>query len=594
MKISYKNKIVLLYILIIVIPCFIVVVYLNVSIYRSVSEKATDDIMLMLRQMNNSVDFKMNIYERVLNILCFDEDIQNVLSEKDRLPLAQDISDEKKLFNILDTAQYNHGLSSARLYVHSKKIYANQNYTFFNMEKISDKPWYLPATENEGKVYWYIDDELINGVNVVKGVCMLKNISGNFERIGYLEISVPLNDFFDFEIDSNEWIQNTLVIDEDNRIVACDEKKKIGEKAENIEDINFPQNDSGKIWNKSRSNFVLFINIRNTKWKLITCVTKNDLIKFEKLTTMSMTINTILCISIVLLAFLLMYFVIKRTVCYIQKIHKLIDDEDVSIFENLEDNLRLSSDKYDFDLLEYKVNAVVKELKNKIEDAYVLKINERNAMLKALQEQINPHFIYNTLDTLNWMAFDYCVPQINEMIDALAKYCRISLSNGRDIIRLKEEIDLTKAYFKIQKKRYEDRFSVNYDINENFLDCAFPKLTLQPIVENALIHGLNKEDKEQKLLINIEVKEDEEDLLIVVTDNGIGIDEQTLEQMFNGTLQTNECLQGGYGIYNVYNRIKVFCDEESKYGLFIKSAVGKGTVVTLKIKNFLYSEKEES
>ena len=101
MRVSYKNKTVLIYIIVIVVPCFVAVAYLNAAIYRSVYDKANDDIMLTLKQMNNSVDFKMNIYERVMNILCVNEDIQSVLSEEQRLSLKQDISDERKLFNTL-------------------------------------------------------------------------------------------------------------------------------------------------------------------------------------------------------------------------------------------------------------------------------------------------------------------------------------------------------------------------------------------------------------------------------------------------------------------------------------------------------------
>lgn len=586
MRVSYKNKTVLIYIIVIVVPCFVAVAYLNAAIYRSVYDKANDDIMLTLKQMNNSVDFKMNIYERVMNILCVNEDIQSVLSEEQRLSLKQDISDERKLFNTLNTAQYNHGLSSVRLYVNPVKLYANQNYTFFNMDKVRDEQWFRNALKRQGKTYWYMDSELINGRNVVKGVCILKSITKDLDCIGALEISIPLADFFSFALESNKWIKNTFVIDKDGKIIACDDRSRLGTELASVKGMSFPRGSSGKVFGKKQS--VLFVKIRNTDWRLITSVKKNELMTFGNLTTMSTTITSVLCISVALLAFLLMYIFMNRTVGYIQKIHKLIDSEGVLNIENIDENPEAGGSIYDFDILEYKVNALVKELKCKIEDAYVLKINERNAMLKALQEQINPHFIYNTLDTLNWMALDYGVPEINEVISALAGYFRISLSKGRDIIHLREELDLIKAYLKIQKKRYEDRFTVIYDVDDSLLDYAFPKLILQPIVENALLHGLNKDDDEQKLTISVRVKREEEDISILVSDNGIGIDKETLGKIFTDTLHTNKYLQGGYGIYNVCNRIKYFCKEEEGYGLFINSVVGQGTEVSIKIKMIEY------
>ena len=401
-----------------------------------------------------------------------------------------------------------------------------------------------------------------------------------------MEISIPLADFFSFALESNKWIKNTFVVDKDGKIIACDDRSRLGTELASVKGMSFPRGSSGKVSGKKQS--VLFVKIRNTDWRLITSVKKNELMTFGNLTTMSTTITSVLCISVALLAFLLMYIFMNRTVGYIQKIHKLIDSEGVLNIENIDENPEAGGSIYDFDILEYKVNALVKELKCKIEDAYVLKINERNAMLKALQEQINPHFIYNTLDTLNWMALDYGVPEINEVISALAGYFRISLSKGRDIIHLREELDLIKAYLKIQKKRYEDRFTVIYDVDDTLLDYAFPKLILQPIVENALLHGLNKDDDEQKLTISVRVKREEEDISILVSDNGIGIDKETLEKIFTDTLHTNKYLQGGYGIYNVCNRIKYFCKEEEGYGLFINSVVGQGTEVSIKIKMIEY------
>lgn len=202
---------------------------------------------------------------------------------------------------------------------------------------------------------------------------------------------------------------------------------------------------------------------------------------------------------------------------------------------------------------------------------------KREAELRALQAQINPHFLYNTLDTINWMARKKGAHEVTDLVQALSKLFRISLSKGRDIIPLSDEFAHVENYLKIQKARYRDK--LNYSIvppaieGERFI----LKLVLQPIVENAIYHGI----KEKKGAGHISIKGEEADgcLFIRVEDDGAGMDVSALERI-SRQLKMGEST-AGYGMINVHERILLTFGEP--YGLTVESQKGAGTSVTIRL-----------
>lgn len=197
----------------------------------------------------------------------------------------------------------------------------------------------------------------------------------------------------------------------------------------------------------------------------------------------------------------------------------------------------------------------------------------RQSELKALQAQINPHFLYNTLDSIIWMAENGNNDEVVEMTAALARLFRSSISESRDTVPLMIEIANIQSYLTIQKMRYQETLNYTIDIPATLRDCDVPKLILQPLVENAIYHGIRGKEKGGK--ITVTAAAEGERLIIKVEDDGIGMTE---EQM-NGILEKNPDSKGnGIGVRNVNERIKlVFGDE---YGLSYSSVSGEGTVVT--------------
>lgn len=199
----------------------------------------------------------------------------------------------------------------------------------------------------------------------------------------------------------------------------------------------------------------------------------------------------------------------------------------------------------------------------------------RFAELKALQSQINPHFLYNTLDSINWMARMNRVDKVSEMIDSLTIFFRISLSKGKSYISVREELTHVEKYIAIQKMRYERILESRIEVPEKFFEYDIVKMTLQPLVENALYHGIKEKDKPG--LVCITAVEQGEDIEFCVSDMGLGMTEERLQEIQRMMDEGIECNPDAYGIINVQKRLRMYFGE--KYGLRFESQQGRGTQV---------------
>lgn len=210
--------------------------------------------------------------------------------------------------------------------------------------------------------------------------------------------------------------------------------------------------------------------------------------------------------------------------------------------------------------------------------------NLKKAELKALQAQINPHFLYNTLDTIVWLAESSKTAQVIEIVKALSSFFRIALSKGKDWIPLQQEIEHVSSYLTIQRMRYRDILDYRIEVDEELLDCTILKLTLQPLVENALYHGIKTKRNGGTIVIQAK-RTGEDNVSLVVQDDGVGFTPYKLAQIQEllaqdlGEISTDE--EGGFGLANVNKRIQLYYGKA--YGLSIQSHYRGGTHVSVTI-----------
>lgn len=203
----------------------------------------------------------------------------------------------------------------------------------------------------------------------------------------------------------------------------------------------------------------------------------------------------------------------------------------------------------------------------------------RKAEFDLLQAQINPHFLYNTLDAIVWSAEAGNEKQVVKMVGSLSEFFRSSLNKGKEIVTIREELSHVRSYLEIQQIRYQDILDYEIDVPEELFVNEIPKITVQPVVENALYHGIKEKRGGGK--ISVTGREDGNDYIITVSDNGIGMEPDRLAEVRDGLTDTSPDSKKIYGLYNVNQRIKL--DFGDEYGLSIDSVYDEGTTVTIRL-----------
>ncbi len=228
-------------------------------------------------------------------------------------------------------------------------------------------------------------------------------------------------------------------------------------------------------------------------------------------------------------------------------------------------------------------NSMVDKINELIHLVYKEQKDKREAELKILHEQIKPHFLYNTLDTISWMAKDYHAQGIVDIVLALSNFFRISLSQGKEFITLEQEVEMVKSYLDIQKFRYEELFDYVTEFDSEVLKCQVLKLCLQPLVENALYHGIKESDQEKGTIWIRGYLEKPDILILQVEDDGAGMTDiqcRNLNEWLSHRERGEEIK--AFGTLNVNDRVKLAFGEE--FGLSYASRTGGGTIATLRLK----------
>ena len=286
----------------------------------------------------------------------------------------------------------------------------------------------------------------------------------------------------------------------------------------------------------------------------------------------------ILMVGAVGFSFLAAWGISRGIYIPIKKLH----DVTTTITKNDLQALMTSDNVDEITELGMSFNIMIGKIRELLDSKIKEQENLKKAELRALQAQINPHFLYNTLDTIIWMAEDKKTDQVIDIVRALSCFFRISLSKGRDWITIGEEIERTRSYLTIQKMRYRDIMDYEIEMDEEVASNTTLKLILQPLVENALYHGIK--NKRSGGTIRVRAKQrGEAEVLLEVEDNGIGFTSEKLAQVQAGLDDDSGeiRLESGFGIDNVNKRIKLYYGKQ--YGLSIKSEYQTGTCVRLVI-----------
>ena len=359
----------------------------------------------------------------------------------------------------------------------------------------------------------------------------------------------------------------SYIMDADGNIVYHPQQQLIyaGLKEEQSEDISGYQNGSYTI-----DGIIYTVHpLENCDWRIVGVSYVDELVTVE----VSATIRIVLFIAvIVVLTTVLAGIVLAKTFSKpaselagaMSRFVKEAKDFEFYPVKGTEEIVALSNS---FEHMVVQIQELMEKVRNE-------EITLRKTELNALQAQINPHFLYNTLDSIAWMCEVGRTEEAVEMVNALARLFRISISKGHELITIRQELQHAECYLKIQKFRYKSQFDYKFKVEESCLGYLCNKITLQPMIENAIVHGLDLTDKGE---IVIEVYEEDKNIVMTVWDNGVGMTEEQCKEI----MQKDTHQKGGIGLKNVNDRIKIYFGEQ--YGITISSELDEWTKVEIRM-----------
>ncbi|MBU5485861.1 sensor histidine kinase [Clostridium sp. MSJ-11] len=429
-----------------------------------------------------------------------------------------------------------------------------------NVEYVISKP---VVSKSDNTPIFLICYPIINDKNDKMGFI---NGSVNLDKISQIAHDIDIYDGFAWIMNKDTDTYSITKEELNNQYISSESLNTIIEDAE--------IKNSGTVALKNLSNndtTVFFSSVPYTEDWLLCIMIENSMIHEQTNSIINLTIvmGIILLLTATLLAIAISGSIVKP----IQRLKENmveVSNGNLHSYYKIEHNDEIS-------ILGQVFNKMVADIKNLINQVYQVQAQKRSTELKALQSQINPHFLYNTLDTVQWKALEYDAFEVADMINSLSGFFRISLSDGKEFITITDEAEHVKSYLEIQKMRYKDKISYHIDVDDSVEQYLIPKLIIQPLVENSIYHGLKLRKQNGTIYINISTEEGY--LIIQVIDNGLGMDSEQLTILRKNLAQSIE--SDHYGLYNINERLKLAFGE--KYSIIIESEFEIGTKVLLKI-----------
>lgn len=494
------------------------------------------------------------------------------------IPKSSSIFDQMNLYDkIMDTISM---FTNVYSYINSVYIYSEKsNYIIANreggkLEKFSDKSWYDLYKQRKNTERWLQyrkkNDIYPYLISVARPIYLKQN-----EILGVVIINIDVEELGKIIANTNDAnSQHIYIVDADQTIVYSSKKEELGSSArENnlLKDMGEKVNYKRKISVNGKESIISQVYSDYTGWKYISLLSIQSY--GERMRQMrNIVINIIvLCFVIVtILSFMIsvkMYQPVKNIISVIK------------FPEQWNENNKKSKHESE---LRYIYNMIIQVFKSK--QQLELELQQRLYLLNktqiaTLQAQINPHFLYNTLETINWMAVKLTNGQneVSQTLLTLSKLFRVCVEVEDYLISVEEEINNAQTYITILKLRYKDKFTVIWNINENIKKCKIIKICFQPLIENAIYHGIKPKRKNGIIRINGTIQEG--DIIIEVIDDGIGMTQQKVEYLNQNLSRKYETKSGHIGIRNVDQRIKLIFG--NKYGIAVSSMEGEGTNIKL-------------
>ncbi|WNS40720.1 sensor histidine kinase [Paenibacillus sp. MMS20-IR301] len=580
-NLSIRYKLLASYVLVIMIP-FLLLLFINVYTIREDNQK--NGVYMahkMLDETNSYLRYKCQAIMEALNFVA----LNNLVKENVQADPApyQDINlwhmDALQLSALVNQFRYNEDIAAMQLYMKRGLAGATENPDFVNMEKVEEEQWFKQFAASRPVFTWLASSTLDGGgdsreVSVLRKIPNSRNIQ-QFDgmvraRVKQSGIQSVLDHAVltrnTFSMLFNE--QGELLVSSSQFPLAAGEAVQIVTAFRDVETTNH-WNDNYQV---NGQRYLLGIqDIPKTNMTVAMFVPYSDILaSSNKAQTRTIMIFLLIIPLMLPLSYLVTSQATKRILQLLSQIRMMKNGRFPSA------DLPVSGDE--IGELTRNFNQMAGNISHLMDETFLLGREVKNKELQALQAQINPHFLYNTLDLINVMAIESGAAGISKVVEELSVFYKLSLSNGKEYVTLGSELKHIEAYAGIQNMRFGNGIRLQIEVPQRLQGCIIPKILLQPVVENAVLHGIREKEDEEGT-ISVSAWTDAGDLRIEIADDGVGMTAEQLASLF--TEQHFTTKGGGYGVRNIKERLQIAYG--SKYGLSFDSSPGRGTRVTLSL-----------
>jgi two-component system sensor histidine kinase YesM len=584
---SIRVRLMLFIFLIALVP-LIVLGYLMFHASSSIiNESVTQNTSETMNQVLDNIEFHLQTMDNAAQDVVYDSSFFNKLKTVNGSYDYQDIQSVNEIKALLTKElSIQKGLKSIFL-IGDKYFFISNSDTYIYpaqisiQEQMKNSVWYKKAVEMGGRsVFTIVESESsleVSGFKegtqnrTIRLVRLLRNIQTG-DPIGVLGVDMDsrMIDNIVSKLQIEYYGLFIVVDDEGNLIYKLDPNNRFEDSGQ-LKDLGLDKLKSGVDQIKIQGKETIRINKSSslTGWRVIQYIPYSELITpivFIQRLTM---ITVIICLAA---AFVMSLFVSNRLVKPLKNLVGLTKKVQQGHLDVRLDDIRQDEIGY----LSANFNIMISRLREMHDEIYREQELKRQAELSALQAQIQPHFLYNTLDSVKWMAVIRGELQISEMITALVNLLRNSISLGKETITVRKEVENLKNYILIQHMRYYHVFEVTYHVEDEVLDMGIPKLILQPLVENSLYHGIDTTKQGGRIELAVEMKQGY--LVCKIMDNGKGMSQEHLKAIMEGKVKSQF---SGISVKNVDERLKLHYGPQ--FGLVFQSEEGQGTTVTIRI-----------
>ena len=556
----------------------IIITVISLSYTRqSVFENSSLYTQTIIQQMNQNIDSYIDYMENTSYLVSSNEDVQKYLFGDTADPEARDRI-LSQFETILDSRSdiLNLGIiaENGRMLINNGQRLTNQDLDIHSQE------WYTNALEGRESVYLTSShvQHIISGerpwvITLSRGI-RNKEMGTGQEKEGVFFIDLnysAISELCDQSMVGNQGY--AFIVDADGNIVYHPQQQQLYNELQ-TENIDLVMNAGSDIvtWGDGINKKMYSISrSEKTGWTVVDCVRVEELLRRSN---EAQSIYVLVAIGLMAVALFFSRFVAKSITLPIQRLcdsMERVQEGDFSVSDIVVDSENeIGSLTKSFNVMTQRIHELMAQNIREQEA-------KRKSELKALQSQINPHFLYNTLDSIIWMAEGKKNEEVVLMTASLARLLRQSISNEDELVSIGQEIEYARGYLTIQKMRYKDKREFWIEVEPSILNIRLIKLVLQPVIENAIYHGLKYKESRGLLLVKGFMKNG--NAVLQVIDDGVGMDQETLDHIYER--HKVDYHSNGVGIYNVQKRLQLYYGNE--YGIVYESKPGEGTTATITI-----------